>query len=248
MNDLDFIEAIDKVEPYVVRISTPGAMGTGFLFAQSKNQDMVGIATAAHVINYAYLWEQPIRIQHYKSGKTMILREQNRAILLAENLDTAAIVCQSKDTPFPKSDPILSPEGKYLKTTTEIAWIGFPAISQDNLCFFSGRISTFIESQRAYLVDGVAINGVSGGPAFWTEPEGAKKTHFIGVVSAYVPNRATGESLPGLSIIRDVTQLQSVVKQIRSLDEAKEKESEVPPTANPPINNHPKEGCQDPIQ
>jgi hypothetical protein len=234
MRDHDFIRATTDVKPYVVQIFTPTTVGTGFLFAQSKDHKMVGVATAAHVINQAHRWEQPIEIKHHTSGKTIMLRVPDRVILLDQRMDTAAILFDKIDIPFQESDPILAPEGKSLKIAMEIAWIGFPAISPDDLCLFSGRISAFIEAQRAYLVDGVAINGVSGGPAFWPGTESTKETHVIGVVSAYAPNRATGEPLPGLSIIRDVTQLQSVIKKFRSLDEAKEKESQTPPIVNPP--------------
>jgi hypothetical protein len=56
----------------------------------------------------------------------------------------------------------------------------------------------------------------------------------IGVVSAYIANRATGEALPGLCVIRDVKQLQDLLKRFKSMDEAKEKEKETPPPASPP--------------
>jgi hypothetical protein len=43
-----------------------------------------------------------------------------------------------------------------------------------------------------YLVDGVAINGVSGGPVF------DDRCHLAGLVSAYLPNRvAPNTTLPG---------------------------------------------------
>jgi len=76
----------------------------------------------------------------------------------------------------------------------------------------------------------VAINGVSGGPAF-SIVKG--DIYIIGVVSSYVPNRATGETLPGLSIIRGVKQFQSLIKTFRSMDEAKEKESQPSSTVSP---------------
>ncbi len=227
MEDIKLKKGLETVEPYVVRISTPSVVGTGFLFAQSQDGSLIGIATAAHVLSYAHLWEQPLRIQHHKSGKTLMLRVPDRAILLQEEMDTGAVVFKPEDIPFPKSEPELSPVGKYLAITAEIGWVGFPAVSPNDLCFFSGRISAWIQSQGAYLVDGVAINGVSGGPAFW--PVTDDKVHVIGVVSAYAPSRTMGETLPGLSIIRDVRQFQSLIKTFRSMDEAKEEEAEPSP-------------------
>jgi len=44
-------------------------------------------------------------------------------------------------------------------------------------------------------------------------------------VSAYIPNRATGEVLPGLAEMRGVEQFQELTKQFKSLDEAKGKET-----------------------
>jgi len=41
-----------------------------------------------------------------------------------------------------------------------------------------------VNDLRTYLVDGVAINGVSGGPVFYTATKGIE---VIGSVSAYLP-------------------------------------------------------------
>jgi hypothetical protein len=87
-----------------------------------------------------------------------------------------------------------------------------------------------------YLVDGVAINGVSGGPAFRGEDDGT--VSLIGVLSAYIPNRATGETLPGLAVVASVAEFHQMVASFKSFDEALSKQTppaEVPaaPTAEP---------------
>jgi len=69
----------------------------------------------------------------------------------------------------------------------------------------------------------VAINGVSGGPAFTCS---GTSVEVVGVVSAYIANRATGETLPGLAVVQDVYQFQWVAKQLQTLDEAAKKKSE----------------------
>ncbi len=46
----------------------------------------------------------------------------------------------------------------------------------------------------------------------------------MGVVSAYVPNRATGDVLPGLSVVRDVSQFHELAPTFASLDQAREAE------------------------
>jgi hypothetical protein len=91
-------------------------------------------------------------------------------------------------------------------------------------------VSAWVQEMSAYFVDGVAINGVSGGPAFASY--GDDTLEIIGVVSAYIPNRVTGETLPGLGIIRDVYQFHELLKRIRSFEEAKAQET--PPSDNPP--------------
>jgi hypothetical protein len=49
------------------------------------------------------------------------------------------------------------------------------------------------------------------------------------------PNRATGETLPGVSVVRDVSQFQRLIKTFRSVDEAQKKEApkELPPPPSP---------------
>jgi len=226
---LQWQQAVEHVQPLVVRISTPHGSGTGFLVSHSTTSPVCGIATAAHVIDQAHYWEQPVRIHHYQSGKSILLRHHERAIILEEKLDTAAIVMDKEDLPLPVHPPEITPEGRHLKIGVEVGWLGFPAISPQDLCFFSGRTSSFLQKEHAYLIDGVAINGVSGGPTFILAQD---KPMVIGVLSAYIANRVTGESLPGLSVVRDVTQFQTLIKKFKSIDDAKK--GETPPQPPPP--------------
>ena len=82
-------------------------------------------------------------------------------------------------------------------------------------------------------MDGVAINGVSGGPAFHLTTVENMPVIIMGVMSAYVPNRATGEVLPGLSVVRGVAQFHELLPTFESLDQAKSQES--PPAVPAPI-------------
>src|SRR5207249_3693912 len=147
--------------------------------------------------NHAHFWEEPIRIDHI--AKSTVVRHHERAIFLDFDRDTAAILFHRADLPLPPDPLPLAPKGMFLMVGNEIGWLGFPAIPAANLCFFAGTVSAFVENQSAYLVDGVAINGVSGGPAFHILDNETDPIVVMGVVSAYVPNRATGEVLPGLS-------------------------------------------------
>jgi hypothetical protein len=86
-----------------------------------------------------------------------------------------------------------------------------------------------------YFVDGVAINGVSGGPTFAINQD--NKVQIIGLVSAYVPNRATGAQLPGFCVVRDILPLYQTIKTLQSFEEAKKQEK--PPEGPPPPSPSP---------
>ena len=105
------------------------------------------------------------------------------------------------------------------------------------MCFFSGCISARREERKAYLIDGVSINGVSGGPVFYsTETDGVE---IVGIVSAYKANRATGSSLPGLLIAQDVSHFHGVIQHIKSIDEARKKKQELKEEKDEKINVQP---------
>lgn len=235
MSEITWSQAVELIGPHVVRISTPQGSGTGFLISNGHNNAVCGIATAAHVVDHAHYWEQPFRIDHVNSGRSIVVRRQERAVLLDAGRDTAAILFNRGDIPFPANPFPLSPKDKFLKVGNKIGWLGFPAIPAADLCFFSGDISAWIQSQAAYLVDGVAINGVSGGPAFHVlNIDGNGTVVIVGVVSAYIANRATGDVLPGLSVVRDVSQFHELAPTFASLDQARK--AEPPANAPPPYS------------
>ncbi len=69
-------------------------------------------------------------------------------------------------------------------------------------------------------MDGVAINGVSGGPVFFISTNGIK---VVGSVTAYLPNRVG--ATPGLSMVSHAEQFQIVIKTIKNMEDAKRKEA-----------------------
>lgn len=220
MSRIAWRDAVKSIRSHVVKIYTPRGSGTGFLCAYTEDKKLCCIATAAHVIDESHYWEEPIRVQHYDSGKTKLLRPADRIVWLDSNLDTAVILFQKEDLSLPDTALPFIQENKHLPVGEEIGWVGFPAVSSQNLCFFTGRTSCWRDKSRTYLVDGVAINGVSGGPAFHI---GSKGVRVIGSVSAYLPNRAG--TTPGLAMISDVDQFLKVIKEIRDWEEAKKKEA-----------------------
>ncbi len=217
----------------MVRISTPNGHGTGFLFAQST--DLWGIGTAAHVVRHEHAWEQPIRIEHLESKTEVMLHRAERAIVTRPT-DAAAIVMHKGTIPFPKMLlPLIDPT-KLKRVGVEIGWLGYPALGwrNDRLCFFSGRISCLIQEESSYLVDGVAIHGVSGGPAF-TQISG----EIFGIVTSYIPNLVQGQTLPGLASVCDVTELQSVVQRFNRLVQAQAQQTPPAQSQQPPPNQPP---------
>jgi hypothetical protein len=125
------------------------------------------------------------------------------------------------------SIPLL-PNDVPLAIGTEVGWLGYPAMAPSTLCFFSGTISARQEWRHAYLIDGVAINGVSGGPVLYSRSAEADGLQIVGTISAYVSNRVTGDSLPGLSVARDVSHFHDTIITIKSLDEANQQKQKPP--------------------
>lgn len=216
---------VKKVAPYIMRIETPSGHGSGFLYLYNEDKSFCGIATAAHVLNQADKWKQPIQIYHSASNQYLFLRENERVILIDWETDSAVLLFNKSNLVLPENLIPLLPTATPLDIGLEVGWLGFPAIESYTLCFFSGIISARQDFRKAYLIDGVAINGVSGGPVLYsTDTEGIQ---FIGTVNAYKANRVTGEALPGLLIAQDVSHFHGVLNYVKSLDEANKKKREL---------------------
>lgn len=219
-NRMQWFEAIEKLRPYVFKIYTPEAMGTGFQIAYTSKSKLCAIATAYHVIAHSYKWGFPIEILHYDSKKSKMLRtSSDSAIFTHPNEDLAFILFNAEEMSIKTDSLDLIPPQKTLKPGVDVGWCGFPAVAPNELCFFNGYVSAYSEMYKGYLVDGVAINGVSGGPAFYT-PYKTRELMICGVVTDYIPNRATGTTLPGLSVLRSVEPYQKDLEQLKTFDEA----------------------------
>lgn len=184
-----------------------------------RNQSYCGIATALHVVQHADQWQQPIRITHQSSEKSVFLKSDERVIIPGENgADSAVVLIDPLQLDLPKQLVSLFPTEASLAIGVDIGWLGYPAIGGNTLCFFSGRVSASVEGGHAYLIDGVAISGVSGGPVFYNT---GADIQIVGAISAYVPNKNRGDTLPGLSVAEDVAHFHNVASRVRSLDEAR---------------------------
>ena len=179
---MNWDQIVNKVSPYIVKIETQTGHGTGFLSLYNETKTWCGIATALHVVSHADEWKQPIKIIHQESKELIFLEEDKRVIYRDYKTDSAVIVFFKDHLPFPEDLVSLLPSQTPIGIGFEVGWLGFPAVAPYDLCFFSGNISARQEYRKAYLIDGVAINGVSGGPVlFSTNADGVQ---IVGIVSA----------------------------------------------------------------
>lgn len=129
--------------------------------------------------------------------------------------DTALIYLDTADPLIDIGNllPVL-PADSMLARGTEVGWLGFPSIAGPELCFFRGVVSGYLGNPPTYLMDGVAINGVSGGPVF------DDRCHLVGMVSAYLPNQLDQETLlPGLSAITPINAIRYwMTNELRATD------------------------------
>ena len=217
---MKWINVIKRMAPYVIRIETPNGHGTGFLLTINDNPPMYSIATARHVIDHAAKWKLPIMIYTHKEQKAILYEHDDYMVLMdPSERDLAILLIGQRSLKFDGSPPDLIPANHYLTTGVNVGWLGYPFPSSFGLNFFSGHISgsvgTFGQHDHAYLIDGVAINGVSGGPLLIVDE--TYNIQIAGLISAYYPNRATGEALPGLSIAQDSSSLHGGVHYANNL-------------------------------
>lgn len=221
---MNWDQVVKNVAPHILKIETPSGHGTGFIFMYNDTKTWCGVATAEHVIAHADDWQQPIKIHHPDTGGTIILKSEERAIYRDAKTDSAVILFFKDSLQLPEVTKALFPMGKLIDIGSEVGWLGFPCVAPHTLCFFSGNISARQDFRNAYLIDGVAINGISGGPVLHlTETDGVQ---IVGIISAYTANRANGEALPGLSIAQDVSHFHDVINHISSIDEANKRKKQ----------------------
>jgi len=234
---MNWNEIVEKITPSIVKIETPDGHGTGFLCFYNEDRSVCGIATANHVVSHADRWQHPIRIHHFSSGGVSLLKETERAIHTDAFRDSAVIMIPSGRLDLPQEAIPLRPTNNRLPIGIEVGWLGFPGIDEEAMCFFSGSVSAWQDFRKAYLIDGVAINGISGGPVVHSSMTDG--VQIVGTITAYRANRLTGETLPGLSVAQDVSHFHDIMAKVRSIDEAnrikkiEQQKNEVGPTDGP---------------
>jgi hypothetical protein len=221
---------------HIVRIETPSGHGTGFVVPAPKESEDPCIITAWHVVKHAEEWKEPIKLTHFPSGKQAFLKTDSRIVNPNPGRDQAIIQFSATALPLPSATLTLPKVNTHYNEGVEIGWLGYPSVAPSNLCFFCGHVSTWLDQDEAYLVDGVAINGVSGGPAFYQDEKG--NPIIIGLVTEYHPNVSTGKALPGVSLVRSInpllkhyTEVQQKIKEAKVQDIPSEQPQGETPTA-----------------
>jgi Trypsin-like peptidase domain len=212
--------AVTLVAPSIVQIETPSGYGTGFLFSYNESKTWIAIATARHVVQEADKRQQPIGIHNVEAGTTVLIHQRDRVILPDSFKDSAALLIPAAkltELRLPEKPIPLLPTGYRLRVGVEVAWLGYPGIGADSLCFFRGAISAWEKDSPSYLIDGVAINGVSGGPVMHRLSD-SDTIQIVGAITAYRPNRTCGATLPGLSIAQDLSHLHKIVAELKTIE------------------------------
>ena len=195
-------QVVDRASKCVFHIRAGRSAGTAFLVALARNEkggSYATLATAWHVVEG--LPGSADDLELASATGEQVCDSAVDAIgfypLGDPRHDTALIVCATP-TPLVQEKDLLPlfPYDSRLAQGAEIGWLGFPGITEPELCFFSGHISGYLNDPASYLVGGVAVNGVSGGPAL------DDRAHVIGLVSSYIPNRINANTtLPGLTVL-----------------------------------------------
>ena len=189
---INWDEAAREVAAQTVKIETDGSWGTGFLIYGDLESWVRTIGTAYHVIENAY-------------KKPFTVTTMDVLTARMDQIDAVTLICIRRDMPMP-TVPLLEKDEPLLSVGTELGWLGYPRVA-DGLCFFSGRVSMIVDRDH-FLVDGTAIHGVSGGPAFCIADDGPR---IVGSITSYLPNRVDKDTtLPGLSLITHVASLRDM--------------------------------------
>ena len=193
-------KVVSRAEPIVFQLLAGHSAGTCFAVSIGTSPDSHSLyymfATAFHVVKDITLSKEPIYMLA-ADGKTVCEAEVGCYMIIplgSEVFDTALIMVKSSEQIITQNNllPMFSHESQ-MPRGAEIGIVGFPGIVKGEFCFFKGTVSGFLSNPPTYLLDAVAINGVSGGPALDNHAQ------IIGLVSSYIPNRVNQyTTLPGL--------------------------------------------------
>ena len=210
----NWAQLVEEIRPHVVKIQTMNGWGTGFFCARIPKLNGVGIATAQHVIEHAEDWNQPLKL--YCCGKKPITLPWGQWLSLSHKSEDASVVVVLGDKVEPPSERLPRVDStKYLAEGHEVGWVGFPSVYPDGLCFFSGRVSVYDRPRERYLLDGVSIPGVSGGPVFYRDGK-TKALTLMGSITGYT-RPGGGREAVGLCVANEITKAKAIETQLAEI-------------------------------
>ena len=213
--EMPWHQVVERVQKCVYRVYAGPYAGSSFVLSLGTTKEGEAFAlhvTAWHVLEDIVGTGEDIRL--VSADRKVSFDNKSTSIefmSLGDTVfDTALVMVKTGKPLFAETDllPIL-PYDAMLARGAEIGWLGFPGLVEPELCFFHGFVSGYLNDPPTYLVDGVAINGVSGGPAF------DNRAHLIGLVSAYIPNQVDDETtLPGLMTLVPINAIRYAMEHL----------------------------------
>lgn len=208
MAKIPWSQAASQMRQNLVKISTLGGIyGSGFLIPPPpKAPGNLCAITAFHVIKQAYETGATIEIEHVGENKKISLPSLARSVFVVPDRDQA-IISFNGPRDFEKLHAVtFLSRNRHYNPGVELGWLGFPnlEVAQDVVCFLSGHVSAYIEDKEAYLIDGVSIHGLSGGPVFYCSDD---RVVMAGIVTNYYPNPVNNQAWPGLAMFRTINPL-----------------------------------------
>lgn len=201
--ELPWDKVVDRISPSVFQLQAGQSAGTAFVVSVAVGNEgacfHTMLATAWHVIEPAAGTNATFRL--ISSDKKRVHDSDTDEFAfhpLGDAVFDTALVAVKTTAPLIEQSQLLPilPWHSMIARGGDVGWLGFPGIVGSELCFFKGVVSGYLNDPPTYLIDGVAVNGVSGGPAF------DDRTHLMGLVSAYIPNQLNSEmTLPGLAAV-----------------------------------------------
>lgn len=202
-----------RTEKIVFLVELGRTTGTCFAVsissAKNKKRKIYTFATVWHVIEKLTRSSKPIKLVTADKSKAYEIMPDRYEVFREgpRKLDTGIIEVESEMDLVSEEDllPMLDFD-EWLPRGADIAAVGFPGLAEEEFCFFRGVVSGYTKSPPGYLIDGVVLNGVSGGPAV---DRGAR---IIGLVSSYLPNRVDRHTtLPGLTTLIPISSIRSLI-------------------------------------
>ena len=196
----DWADAVDFIRPFVFRVEAGDFGGSAFLIAFGRpktggDPDTLMFATARHVTMPSGQIPATLRLISHDASTTLT-STSHRCFAYAlgpAEFDIGLIIVDTLPPDHLLEIPPLLPHSRKVRQGADLGWLGYPGLAGSKLSFFSGVLSSYLDHPPGYLADGVAINGVSGGPAF------TREGHIVGIVSSYRPNwLGKTTALPGL--------------------------------------------------